>query len=328
MGKKSIWEVVQQIIKFFPSPEGNLKVILLCILAATTFWFFSALNKSDYSTKIEYPVNFVYPTDSTILLGELPENIVLDVSGGGWNLLRKTFSIDNSPVVIELDDPTQTPYILGSALTQDINEKLQGSLRLNYVVTDTIYIDIEKKAQKEILLFIDSLHIDLGENFRITSPLSITPKTVVMQGPETQVKAAPDTLIIHITEEDISENYNETIPVSYENAQFINLTPSEVNISFEVAQFTLLTQEVQPTLVNFPEDSSLMLAQDVVSISFWVRNDLLDANDSLHFDIVANLKKMNKTDSTITPELLSNPPSATDILLLPTQLKVINANPE
>ena len=298
------------------------------MLAATTFWFFSALNKSDYSTKIEYPITFVYPADSTILLGELPENIILDVSGGGWNLLRKTFSIDKSPVVVELDEPTRTPYILGSDLMQDITEKLQGSLRLNYVVTDTIFIDIEKKAQKDVVLSIDSLHIDLEENFRIISPISIMPKTIVMDGPETQVEAAPDTFMIRIAEEEISENYNENVPVSYENPQYINLTPSEVNVSFEIAPFTLLTREVQPTLVNFPKDSSLTVAQEVVSISYWVRNDLLEPQDSLRFTIMADLKKMNKTDSTITPELLSHPPAAKDILLLPTQLKVIHAKPE
>lgn len=328
MGKRSIWEVIQQVIKFFPSPEGNLKVILLCLLAATTFWFFSALNKSDYSTKIEYPITFVYPTDSTILLGELPENIILDVTGGGWNLLRKTFSIDNSPVVVELDEPTKTPYILGSALTQEITEKLQGDVRLNYVVTDTIFIEIEKKAKKEVVLSIDSLHVDLGENYRITSPITFTPKRVVMEGPETQVKTASDTLMIRIAEEEISENYTETIPLKHEASSYVNFTPGQAEVYFEVAPFTLLTQEVQPTLVNFPEDSSLVLAQDIVSISFWIRNELLETNDSLRFEVVADLEKMNKTDSTITPELLAHPSAATDILLLPTQLKVVHEKSE
>jgi hypothetical protein len=298
------------------------------LLAATTFWFFSALNKSDYSTKIEYPITFVYAIDSTVLLSELPENIILDVTGGGWNLLRKTFSIDNSPVVVELDDPTKTPYILGSALTQEITEKLQGDVRLNYVVTDTIYIEIEKKVKKEVVLFIDSLQVDLGENYRITSPISVTPKRVIMEGPETQVNAASDTLMIRIAEEEISENYSETIPLKNEPSSQVNFTPSQAEVYFEVAPFTLLTQEVQPTLVNFPEDSSLVLAQEVVSISFWVRNDLLETNDSLRFEVVADLEKMSKTDSTITPELLAHPPTATDILLLPTHLKVVHEKSE
>jgi hypothetical protein len=227
-----------------------------------------------------------------------------------------------------LDEPTKTPYILGSDLTQEIAEKLQGDLRLNYVVTDTLFIEIEKIVQKEAILSIDSLQVDLGENYRITSPISITPKRVVMEGPETQVKAASDTLMILIAEEEILENYSETIPLKYEASSYVSLMPSQAEVYFEVAPFTLLTQEVQPSLVNFPQDSSLVLAQDVVSISFWVRNDLLQTNDSLRFEVVADLQKMNKMDSTITPELLAHPPTATDILLLPTQLKVTHAKSE
>lgn len=298
------------------------------MIAATTFWFFSALNKSDYSTKIEYPITFIYDTDSTVVLSELPENIIIDVTGGGWNLLRKTFSIDKTPVEIPLEDPTRTSYILGSNLVQNISEKLQGDLRLNYVVTDTIFIDIEKRAQKEVMLEIDSLLIDLAGNHRVTSPITIVPKTAIMVGPESQINNAPDTLMIRITEEEISENYDETIQLAYEGAQHVSLTPNQAEVHFEVAPFTLLTQEVEPTLVNFPEDSSLVLAQDVVSISFWMPDDLLETDDSLHFEVMADLEKMNTTDSTITPQLFAHPQYATDILLLPTQLKVIRAKPE
>lgn len=328
MGKKSIWDRVQQFIKVFPSPEGNLKVIILCIVAATTFWFFSALNKSDYSTKIEYPIFFNYDRDSTILLSELPENITLDVSGGGWNLLRKTFSIDNSPVEITLEDPTKTSYILGSSLVQSVSEKLQGDLRLNYIVTDTIFIDIEKKSEKEVVFIVDSLLIDLAGNHRITSPISVLPKTGNMVGPESEINTASDTFLIHIMENEISKSYDENIQLEDEDLPHISIMPNQVEIQFEVAPFTLLTQEVQPTLLNFPEDTSLTLAQDVVSISFWMPDESLENDDSLQFEVVADLQTMNSPDSTITPKLIAYPQHAADILLLPTQLKVISAAAE
>ncbi len=323
-----MWDVIQQFTKAFPSPEGNLKIIVLCVVAATTFWFFSALNKSDYTTKIAYPVTFQYDTDSTVLLGELPDNVIVDVTGGGWNLLRKTFSIDSPPIIVELEEPTKTPFILGSSLTPNISEKLEGDLRLNYVATDTIFLKIEKKAEKEIVLTIDSLLIDLADNYRVISPVTIVPKTIRVTGPETQISEVPDTLMIQIPEDEISKNYEETLPLTYDDAPYIRLMPNQAEIRFEVASFMLLTQEVRPVFENFPEDNSLTLAQDVISISFWMPEDLLDNDDSLYFEVVADLQKMDKTDSTVVPELRAYPPQATDILLLPTQLKVIDANVE
>jgi hypothetical protein len=47
-----------------------------------------------------------------------------------------------------------------------------------------------------------------------------------MVGPESQVNAAPDTLMIQIPEEEISEDYNETIQLEYEGSQHVNLTPT------------------------------------------------------------------------------------------------------
>jgi hypothetical protein len=38
---------------------SDIKVVVMCLLAATTFWFLNALNK-DYSTRITYPVRFEY----------------------------------------------------------------------------------------------------------------------------------------------------------------------------------------------------------------------------------------------------------------------------
>ncbi len=101
----------QRLNQRFSAKEGNLKIVLLCVLAATTFWFFSALNKTDYTTRLDYPIVFSYPTDSTYLLSQLPENISVQVSGGGWHLLRKTLLVNTRPVQITLDEPTRVKAI-------------------------------------------------------------------------------------------------------------------------------------------------------------------------------------------------------------------------
>ena len=124
------------------------KVVSMCVLAATTFWFFNALNKSDYSTTINYPIELVYPgKDSLTVVGELPKVIRINVTGGGWTLIRKSFGIDSKPLLVKINTPTDTRYLLGTSLSPLINDQIT-SFRLNSVITDTLHFHIEKKRVK------------------------------------------------------------------------------------------------------------------------------------------------------------------------------------
>ena len=78
--------------KWFPTIgiKENWKVILLSIIGAATFWFFNALNKN-YDARISYPLSFSFDRDSVIVVEPLAEEVKIDVTSGGWNLLRKTF---------------------------------------------------------------------------------------------------------------------------------------------------------------------------------------------------------------------------------------------
>lgn len=114
---KKIKEIFSWIGSLFSSSKKeSWRVILLCLLAGTTFWLLNALNKN-YNTKINYPIRFLLDNaDSVVIVKELPEKVEIDVSGGGWNLLRKTYWFNINPITIPLNNPTQINYILGSSL--------------------------------------------------------------------------------------------------------------------------------------------------------------------------------------------------------------------
>ena len=56
---KSSELLLRGIKKLFSSEKSKWRVVALCILGATTFWFFNALNKQ-YATRINYPIEFLY----------------------------------------------------------------------------------------------------------------------------------------------------------------------------------------------------------------------------------------------------------------------------
>ena len=294
----------------------------LCVIAATTFWFFSALNKNDYTTRIDYPLVFSYSTDSTYLLSQLPESITLQVNGGGWNLLRKTLLVNTQPMRITLDEPTTTKYITGQSLIGEI-ERTLGDVQLDYIVTDTLHLEIDSVQEKEVAVALDSTSIDLEENHWITSPITIQPRQIKLRGPASVVSQAADTLVISLPDQEIDQEYEATVPLTYVNTM-VETVPKETRVQFAVAAFVPVNKRVPLVPLNFPDDSSAYLQQDQVNVRFWMREELVEDNpvDSAQFRVVANFYNVNKRDSTLIPSVSTHPDFARRIAIRPNKLKV------
>lgn len=296
--------------------------MLLCVAAATTFWFFSALNKTDYTTQLDYPIVFSYPTDSTYLLSQLPENISLQVSGGGWNLLRKTLLLNVRPVQITLAEPTKVKAIPGQALTEEV-EAVLGDVRLNYVATDTLRIDIDSVLEKRVRVVVDSNNVSLEEKHWITSPILLRPRFATLHGPASMVRQANDTLVAQLPDRGIDERYVATVPLRYVNTM-VRVIPAETQVSFDVSPFVSFKKRVPLIIKNFPRDSSAYLGLDQVTVNFWVRESLADASllDSTTFTVVADLTEVDNQDSTLVPVIQSPPAYARRVSVRPAKLKV------
>jgi len=314
---------LRRFVRQFPSNKDKLKVVTLCVLAATTFWFFSALNKSDYNTQLEYPITFIYPDDSTYVLDALPEHILVEVSGGGWNLLRKTLLFDTPPVEVELDDPINTQYVTGQSLTPKLTEML-GEVQLDNVVSDTLFFHIDKAAQKEVHIKVDSTSIRLSNSYQITSPINLSVRKALVKGPKTILEGIGDTLFVSLPDQAINENYEQVIDLEYSPADLVEIQPNILKVSFEVASFDRVVKSISVNVSNFPEDSSLEILPDRVDISFWVRGEYIDLIQDSDFEVIANLRSLNKEDSTITPILESYPQFARDVRISPNKVKVQN----
>jgi hypothetical protein len=81
------------------SSKTDIKAIFISLMAALIFWVMNALNKDGYSQKISFPLQFSYNDSLYIPTQPLPEKIFVNVSGNGWNLLRKAFALDVTPIV-------------------------------------------------------------------------------------------------------------------------------------------------------------------------------------------------------------------------------------
>jgi hypothetical protein len=283
----------------------------MCLLAATTFWFLNALNK-DYSTRITYPVRFEYDDSVYVPLNNLPQSVRLNASGYGWNLLKKTLRLNSQSITYRISNPLRTNYITGASLMVPITEQVRD-IKVNYLVEDTIFLNFDRIDTRQVVLNIDSAALNLASGYRVVSPVSITPTVINFKGPSSLLKTLPDAIFLNIPYKNIDENFSESIAINYVQNPLIQSDINKAQVNFTVAPFVKETQLVSIAKLSFPSKDSIVLGDNTLEVSYWLRKDEASKVRPEDFRLVADFKTFNKEDSTVKIFLELKPPFVSDI---------------
>ncbi|MEM9325519.1 MAG: hypothetical protein AAGA85_07680 [Bacteroidota bacterium] len=304
---------------------GNLsswKVVLLSLLGATTFWFFNELNK-EHTTRLIYPLEFKFDRDSVVIMQPLPESLKIDVTSGGWNLLRRTFILFNpQPITIELDNPTLIRFYPRASLLPIVTDQL-NELRINYLLTDTIYLNIEEKRSRRFQLQIDSARIDLRENYRITTPLSVRPDSVELIGPKSIIDTLSNPYQFILPDNRIDDDYEDDVELPMPRRDLMVALPEEIEVIFSVGRFEEVTIPVRFDALNFPADSSVVPVQETIDVRFVVKRSDRNRYEERDFGITLDYNLLDPTDSTVVAIMIYAPEEAVDVQMDPEYMKIL-----
>jgi hypothetical protein len=299
--------------------KGNWKIILFSLIGASIFWFFNALNK-DYTANIDQPLEFVFDEEGLVIV-DLPEKVELNVSGGGWNLLRKSSLVNLKPVQIYLESPTTTKVMIGSTLRPLLSDQLD-ELEVNYVISDSLFINVEPNREKKVKLWIDSLGIDLRRNYRLNSPIRIAIDSILISGPESLVTSFSDTLSLIIDESRIDEDFSGTVEVTG-LPRFVKSDIEEVDVSFGVSEWIPVTRKVRIDPLGFPQDSTIVFPSQTMEIRFMINENQSSNFPDSSFAVHAHFEEINPGDSTLLPRLVKYPSEIDQISYDSTAIRVI-----
>ncbi len=304
---------------FLPGFKQNWKVVLLSVSGAATFWFFNAMNKT-YDTRIDYPLNFVFERDSVVVISPLAETIKIDVSSGGWNLIRKTLKITADPINIELENPTDIKFLTRSSLIPLVTDQL-GAINLTYIVTDTLYFDIEEKITKRVALAVDSTTIPLRDNYRIVTPIELYNDSVTVVGPKSYVSRLSNDIEVSFDDQEIYSDFEREC--SYRVHEMIKVVPERTVVRFDVSRFVLNELSVPIEFLHFPEDSSVVSSQSDIIVYYTVDEDFESEVSSADFSVTVDYNMMNERDSTVAPLLMYAHERAIDIVLNVDKIRLV-----
>lgn len=237
-------------INLFHFNRTNWKAVALCFITAAIFWLFNALNKT-YSTSIRFPLQFEFDRSKFAPAGQLPQSLLINVKGSGWDLFRKYFGVKVPVLTIPLERPAETRKIVASTLPVVLASQM-GTIQINHIVLDTIRLQIEPRIYRKFKLAIDTTTLQFRENYARISPVEITPDSVDLSGPVTIIHDTPDPIVLKLPESRLADNFRAEVEVDIPDQEYLQRNPPVVEVKFDVGEMVSAKQVIRLDTDNLP----------------------------------------------------------------------------
>jgi hypothetical protein len=293
------------IVKLLRFHRKNWKAVLLCVLAATVFWFFNSLNKT-YSTNLNFPLAIDYDEESYVPVSGLPAAVRLNVSGLGWDLFRRSIGLKVPPLRIQLENPAEVRKIPGSSLLSLFSPQMDG-LQLNLVLTDTLHLQIDHRATRSVTISVDSIGRYLREGYSLSSAVVIQPAEITVEGPKSLLAALQPKYELKLPVQNLDRNFKDVIELTWGTAS-VSSNPPVINVAFSVDRLMQITDTIPLTVTNIPAEvkSALLIRQVPFTYSIPVILAGTVNHDSVHAEL--DLQGLNRGRYTLVPSIKGLPP--------------------
>ena len=298
-------------------------MVVLCVAAATTFWVLNALNKDNYSTIVDYPVQWEYDQKNYIPVKSLPNSIQIEISGNGWDLLRKYFNISGSPYLIQLNSPAEKKYLLSADLKRSLGEFITPT-QLQNVLGDTIHYQIDRIVTKTLRPVLDTLGYSLDKNIALEGKVNFIPDQLEITGPSSVLEAFEGKYPVALKASKINSNFSGKVPLTVDErlAKLVQLKQKEIQVSFSVLTYLEGNKRLKIKKVNFPNTVSLTNEELVPVLSYLIEEANLPQLKDLKFEAILDYRKRNRADSTLQIEVNPNPNFLKEVRISPPQIKL------
>jgi len=298
---------IRVFVNLFQFNRTNWKAVALCFIAAAIFWLFNAFNKN-YSTNLRFPLRFDYSREKFIPLDNLPRDVRVNVSGNGWDLFRKSIGIKLPDLSISLPKPTEVKIIVASSLTPSFSEQLGSGLRINYIVNDTLRLQIDELDSHQFKLFVDLSQVTFREGYGRVSAVVVIPDSVKLIGAKSLLHQMPDSIALILPKSELDDRFKKEIEIVIPNRESITRSASVASVMFEVGSVEKIDAYITTTLVN-ANRSFKQTFIDSVKVSFRIpKAQVATFNDDRHLIVaIAQMKNKPKGMYRLQPTLTGLP---------------------
>jgi len=231
----------------------------IAFLIALGLWFVVNLNR-DFNVTLELPLQVNSIDDDMIISSDVPDTILVGVSGEGWNLI----SIYNNPPKVLLNSQTDNEI----NITEQIRNQTTALNELNILQVEPSFITIETEQKDEKMIpLINRVIINPREQYGVIGESVLTPDSVRVTGARSLLKTISGWPTREISLNDVNDNISRDIPLS-ESENGLIISPSTATLSANIAEFTEAEVRVPIRTRNLPSGEAVTFNPSFVTVLF------------------------------------------------------------
>ena len=172
---------------------------------------------------------------------------------------------------------------------------------------------------------ISNLKIEYRIGFDALKPVEIKPDTILVTGPENQIKAIESLSFAPLLLENVSVNFSEKVPLLVpENLKNVHYNKREVVVNGFVEKYTEGSFSIPFTVKNLPDNLNITTFPKEVKVVFKVdlpRFNQVKERHSLLFVIIV-FQKSNGF-SYLIPKIISKPNFVKNVKIIPNKVEYL-----
>ena len=245
------------------------KTFISFLVASFLIWLLITFSK-EYTTVITYAVVYKDIPQNKLLQETPIKQLDITVKASGFKILRSNFKnkkIELEASTLQRKKRTKFYFLTRNQVTK-IQKQLLFGVELLEIAQDTIYLNLGLLTSKKVALKAN-LEINYHIGYDLLNNIKISPDSIIISGPESQVKKINYLELNELKLNDVKSNFLEEVAIlkTNNNFKFSALTTS---ISGNVDKFTEGKLQIPFTTKNLPKDINLTTLSENVEVVFVV----------------------------------------------------------
>lgn len=296
-------------------------VFFTCVLLATLIWFINALSKQ-YTTTIEQPI--VYKgLPVSVLPTHLPQKLVAEVSGRGFDLMQYSFNNDKRSIIIDLEKlPSSAfagnPYTINTIrlLSENANDNADV-IKIKSVTPEVIQLNSMERFSRKVPVKAD-VKYTFKKQYAQSGVIIIQPDSIYVSGDSLSVIKIREVNTEPANFTDLDHTLFHSIKLKQPDSSKISYSTDKVWVYMKVEPFTEGSVTIRVTVINSGM-KQITLVPDVVTVSYHVPLSLYNNIRPEQFDATTNLSKNVETNK-LKVKISRKPAEVTNLTVTPEEV--------
>lgn len=298
------------------------KTFVTFLIISFLIWLLITFSK-EYTAVISYPVNYQNIPQNKLLQKAPIEEIDISIRATGFKILRaklRSKKIDLEASNLQRKKNSQFYFLPKNQFTK-IQRQLFSGVDLQEIIQDTIYLNLGVLSSKKVALK-PNLDINYHIGYDLLDKITITPDSIVISGPESQIDKINDLILSKLILKDVKSDFNNEVSILLNNKEKnIKTNITTAKVSGKVDKFTEGTLQVPFAIKNLPENTNLTILTEEVDVVFIVALSNFAKVSEASFKVECDYKMSNVNNlGYLIPKVVAQPNFVKSIKILPTKI--------